>query len=215
MADKDTILLKQIVSGGHARWNDGEFYLWNIPGIIFPVYTYSNLIHNLKQNCKETNKILYAIGERQTILALDYMTQKFGFKRPIEAINSILHQAVFLGFGSFKLIKADIKTGHAIFKNENNPYAKSYKLQFGQTKDPVDAYFAGTKAGIMEALTGKTLIAIETNCLACGDSCCLFEVKSPDRIDKKFQNIIYSNYLGPDKIRKQLIKEQRIVSASH
>lgn len=215
MVEENTALLKQIISGRHAQWNDGEFYLWNIPGIIFPIYTYSSLIHNFKQNCKETNKILYAIGERQAILAVDYMTKKFGFKTPIDIINSILHQSIFLGFGNFKLIQIDIRTGHAIFKNENNPYAKSYRLQFGKTRDTVDAYFAGTKAGIMEAITGKTLIAIETRCLACGDSYCLFEIQSPDKIDKKFQDIVYSNYLGPDKIRKQLSKEQTIVSASH
>jgi len=204
---------QRILGQGHMSWKDGGFFLWNVPGIIFPLYSFVDLTYSLRQACgDEFNSLSYEVGERQTIIGVDYMKQRFGFKREIDLVNSILQQSAILGYGLFSVVKLDAKNCSATFKNQNNAFAKCYKQMYGPMQEAIDYYFSGTMAGVMEAMTGKTLAAVETECIAKGDPHCIFEVRLPEKIAPEYKHQLPKVLLGPAKIRELVGKEKEIVS---
>lgn len=171
-------IFKKAVLNNLVNWKNGELTVIGVPGFITPTFTHIELIHSLKEKYKGTKNILYRVGERQTILAVEYAMKKFGFKKSkIQITNSILEQSALLGLGNLKIVKANFKTGYATFKNGNNPLAKHYKFLKGIQKKGVDDYLSGAMAGVMKVLSGKLVKSEETKCIAKGDSCCIFEVK--------------------------------------
>ena len=187
-------------------WKNGELFVWTVPGIIIPTYTFIEIIHAFEQKIKDAHGILYAIGEKQTLIATEYMMQKFGFKTKIDIINSVLQQSALLGYGEFKIVNINLKEGLAIFRCNNTPFAKYYKTLYGIQKNPVDAYMAGTLAGMIKVITGKDIFCIETKCIAKGDSYCLFEAKPLDKCDKKILAQQKIDYEHLNKIRKIISK---------
>lgn len=167
---------KKVVLGNQITWGRGELFIWNVPCLITPTYTYINLIHRLKQNCSETESILHQIGKEQAALAVEYAIKKFGVKNKPQVINFVLGQSSLLGYGMYKIIKLNFDTGKAIFKCDNNPFAKYYKVLYGTQKDPVDAYIGGTLVGILEATTKEKWSVVETGCISLGKSYCSFEL---------------------------------------
>ena len=207
-------ITKNIISRNQISWKDGGFFLWNIPGINFPIYNYLNMTHAFeKRYHKEARNIFYHIAEKHSILAIDYIKSRFGIKNPKQILKSVNEQSSVLGYGIFKIIRLNLKNGNAIFKNVNNPVAKYHKVMYGTSKSAVDDYFRGCMAGQMQALTNLKLVCIEKKCIAKGDPYCLFETKQVNQIEDEFRHQIPSNILGPDKIRKLFDKERRITSS--
>jgi hypothetical protein len=205
---------QRILSQKHVSWKDGCFFLWNLPGINFPMHVFIDIIYSLqKESGKSLNQTLYEVGERQTVIAVDYMKQRFGFKRDLDVINSVLQQSLVLGYGIFNIIQFDPKSGAAIIKNQNNPFAKHYRMTHGVTTEPIDFYFAGTMAGVIEAVTGHTLAAVETECIAKGDPHCLFEIRKPEEIDASYADRLPNPLIGPEKIRELVKKTKDMLSA--
>ncbi|MBI4147548.1 hypothetical protein HY494_02760 [Candidatus Woesearchaeota archaeon] len=211
--DESNKTVKMIIGGGHATWKDGEFFIWNIPGMNLPMYTYIEIIELLRKECPKTDQILYAVGEKQSVLAADYMKNMFGIKRAADQINSVLQQIVLLGFGELTCVKLNLEEGVALYKNENSPFAKYLRQMYGLTATPVDAYLSGVLAGTLQAVTGKVLVCIETKCIAKGDPCCLFEIKQPKYL--RDGEVHYSKLLGAEKIREFSGKEKSIVSSAN
>lgn len=207
----DTI--KRVLGGGHMAWKDGEFSIWNVSGILMPFHTYVEVIRAMEKNCANAQQLMYAIGEKQAIVATDYMKHKFGFRRPVDLLNSVFEHIPMLGFGVFHTTKLDFATGNLLVCNASSPYAKHYKGMHGMQKSPVDAYLAGFVAGTMEAIVEKTLICIEQTCIATGSPQCSFEVKQLGNLKKKEKH--FSSLLGPLHIRELCEKEKAVVSSPH
>ncbi|MEK9178897.1 MAG: 4-vinyl reductase [Patescibacteria group bacterium] len=210
--DESNKTVTRIVGGGHATWKDGEFFVWNIPGMNLPMYTYIEIIELLRKECPKIDQILYAVGEKQSVLAADYMKNKFGIKRAADQINSVLQQTALLGFGELKCVKCNLEEGVALYKNEKSPFAKYLRQMYGLTATAVDAYLSGILAGTLQAVTGKVLVCIETKCIAKGDNYCFFEIKQPK--DLRDGEAHYSKLLGPEKIRG-LGKEKSMISSAN
>ncbi|MFH1637142.1 MAG: 4-vinyl reductase [Candidatus Woesearchaeota archaeon] len=202
-------IFRKVISGGHLSWKNGELFIWSVPLFMIPTYTHIELINSFKEKCPETNSILYSVGEKQTMMAVEYMMKKFGFKRKGDVINSVLEQSLVLGYGKFKILHLNLETGEAAFKCENNPFARHYKEIYGIQKEPVDAYLAGTKAGIMEAITGKKLVARETKCIAKGDNCCLFEIKTLKEVNQSDSSSDFSSLEKDSKKSMKLCSKKR------
>ncbi len=206
-------MVRKIIGSSHATWKDGEFFVWNIPGMNLPMYTYIELIELLRKNCPETDQILYSVGEKQCVLAVDYMKHKFGIKGAVNQINSVLQQTVLLGFGELSCIKLNLEEGVALYKNEKSPFAKYFKQMYGVTTHPVDAYLSGVLVGTLQAVTGKVLVCMETKCIAKGDPCCYFEIKPAQNLTEA--DMHHSKLLGPEKIRELSAKEKSIASSAN
>jgi hypothetical protein len=210
---KESSGVQRILGQKHISWKDGEFFLWNIPGMILPMHTILDITHSLQQKYgQDANMLLYQVGERQTVLAIDYMKTKFGFKRDTDVINSVLQQSTLLGYGNFRLLNLDVEKGLAVFKNLNNPFAKAYLSNYGLAKEPIDYYFSGTKAGIIEAIAGEALAAFETKCIAKGDPYCLFEVRKPEDVPEEYRHQIPRVLVSPGDIRMLVEKTKKMLS---
>ena len=195
---------KKVVLGNQITWDKGELFIWNVPCLITPTYTYINLIHRFKQKCPETNSILFQIGKEQAALAVEYAVKKFGVKNKPQIINFVLGQSSLLGYGLYRIINLNLKEGKAIFKCGNNPFAKYYKVLYGTQKDPVDYYIGGTLVGILEATTNEKWSVIETGCMSLGKPYCSFELNR------------LKNQKGPNSSGKrmgELEKERKIYSS--
>jgi len=200
-------IFKKAVLNNLVSWKEGEILILSVPVFAIPTYSYIELIDTLKQKLPDTENILYNIGEKQTILAVEYAIKKFGFKKSkTEIIKSVLEQSALLGLGNFKIIKVDFKTGRATFKNNTNPFGKHYKITKGVQKKPVDAYICGTMAGIIKSITNKKVICVETKCLAMGDSCCIFEVKPINKSSIK----TYNSSKSAEELKEGMKKEKGI-----
>jgi len=211
---KESSGVQRILGQKHISWKNGEFFLWNIPGMIFPIHSIIDIVNSIKRKYgHESNHLLYEIGERQTVIAIDYMIKRFGFKREIDVINSVLQQSSVLGYGDFKVIKLNLENCNALIESPNNPFAKQHRLINGVVSEPIDYYFSGTIAGMAEAVTGKTLASVETKCIAKGDPCCLFEVTKPGEVLPKYSHQLPQNLVGPAKIREMVEKAKEIISS--
>ena len=202
----------KIVYGQHFKWKEGQFFIWNVPGINLPLYTYIEMIYSIRPKCKTIDRIIYSVAEKQAVIAVDYMRQKFGFKKEKDIIDSVLGQIAFLGLGQLKLVQLQLDVGRGLFKNEKNPFAIYHKQMYGSSPFPVDAYLAGVIAGTIEGVTGKTLVCLETKCIAKGDSACIFELMPANQVKGKLAKYNFSSLLGPDKIRDISHKEKASIA---
>ncbi|MBU4351959.1 MAG: hypothetical protein KKA65_04380 [Nanoarchaeota archaeon] len=175
--NKNLNIAKKIILNKQLNWKEGELFLWNLSGFLIPTYTFIDLIYNLYKDYKKAEDLLFKIGKKQTILAIGYMKSKFGFKKDLDIVKSVLEQSSLLGIGIFEIIKFNLKSGEVLIKNTNNPIAKYYKIIHGKQKKPIDFYIAGTMAGIIEGLTKKKTTCTETKCIVKGDKYCLFKIK--------------------------------------
>lgn len=205
---------KRIIQGKHIDWKKGELFILNIPSITFPIYSFIEIIARFQDEFEGTNRLLYEVGEKQTLLAIDYAKNKFGLRKEKDIIDSVMEQGVMLGYGEFKLTMINLEKGYATFKNEVSPFAKYYRTLLGVSDSPVDAYYAGANAGLIEAITGKNLACVETSCMAKGDPYCLYEVMPKDVAEKKFPDTDFSYCIGPDNIRGNVKKQKSVASSA-
>jgi len=85
----------------------------------------------------------------------------------------------------------------------------------GIVEFPVDAHMAGACAGLMQALTDRKLVCIETKCIAKGDPFCLFEVMPEENVDGLQDKFNFSTSDGPDSIRELAEKEKAIAASKN
>ena len=85
------------------------------------------------------------------------------------------------GWGETEIVKLDSKNKVVIFKVTNSVIAEGY----GRTDHCVDHFIRGSFAGGISVLFGEECDAIETKCIAKGDSYCEFYVKPTADFDKK------------------------------
>lgn len=183
----------------HISIKKGELLVWNIPMLMFPLFSIIDLYQSLnKKYGKSICDILYKVGEKQTLLATDYSQKRFGFRDKKKLIEYLFSQSTFLGFGELKILKLNLKTGEAIIKQSTNPFAKYYLQLFGKSSFPIDDQHRGNIAGIIKGATGQDIVCIETKCIAQGDQFCLYFTKKPQDINPQFK----------DKIPKEKIKER-------
>lgn len=200
---------KRVVLGNQITWGQGELFIWNVPCLITPTYTYINLIYRIKQKFPEIDSILHEIGREQASLAIEYAAKKFGVNDKLKLINFVLGQSSLLGYGMYKIIKLNFKTGKAIFKCGNNPFAKYYKVLYGHQKEPVDSYIGGTLAGIMEASTKEKWSVVETGCMSSGKPYCSFELTRLGDTKKKTSQNKQLNDLSKE---RKIFSSQRVIS---
>lgn len=210
--EKHNSTVRRIVEGKHVNWKDGEFFIWNVPGMNLPMYAFIDLIHTLKKEGADVHSALYLTGEKQAVIAVDYMKSKFGMKKETDIINAVVDQILLLGFGITKLMRLDKKGERALFVNKNSPFAKYYRQIKGTSKFPVDGYIAGVLAGTIEGATNKQLVCVERKCIVQGNAECVFEVLSENFAKKEYPDALLPHVLGPEGARKQAEKEKSIVS---
>lgn len=109
------------------------------------------------------------IGGR--LSALKYK-ETLGLSDP-ETIDFMCRMGSEIGWGNFRLVELDSKTSRMVIEVENSPFAEVYGRP---AASGVCHFTRGVLAGLGCAILGGEVEARETSCIACGDSCCRFEV---------------------------------------
>jgi len=170
---KNENFLFELLRLGKARFQNGQFIIFNATNLIFPTRSFLFLMRLLteKYGREECEKILKEVGKFQIKQAAVRYSQLF----QIEKIDKrkILSEfspkiGELLGLGVFELRENEV-----ILKN--NPIAFEFKEMYGMSKIPIDAYLCGILEEVY-SLLGKPVEVKETKCIACGDPYCQFEV---------------------------------------
>ncbi|MFH1683092.1 MAG: hypothetical protein ABIA37_04815 [Candidatus Woesearchaeota archaeon] len=203
---------RRVISQKHFSVKNGELLVWNIPMVMFPIYTHIEMFQQLKTKYKkEFSDTIYQIAERQSILAVDFYKTKFGVKDKVQLIKALLSQSIFLGLGELKIIKLDLKTGHAFIRQDINPFAKYFQQLYGKSFDCLDDYMRGNLAGQIGRLCEKKVVCIENRCIAKGDEYCSYIIKPINEIEEEF------NYQIPQErfaeAKDDLNKHKKIIAS--
>lgn len=209
------MLVQRVLTQKHISWKDGGFYLWDVPMIMFPIYDIIDLYKSMVTTHPGAHTIFYAIGEKQAILAIDYIKNKFGFKNSTELLQTVLEQSLLLGYGTWLLKRFDPSKPRATMVNPKPTFAKHFKIVHGQQSAGIDYYFAGTKAGMVEALTDKKAICVETMCAAKGDNQCVLEVFPEEEARGKYPEWCQGiNPIDVNTLRLDRYTEKKILKSS-
>ncbi len=99
------------------------------------------------------------------------------------------------GWGEIEAIRTKYKDDWLTFNFHDLPDSREISKAFGFQKVPFDYMTAGLIAGSAEQLLERKFVVMETECVAKGDSRCVFETLSIENFKKKLDSITDSNYL--------------------
>lgn len=182
-------LIEKIIRGKELVFDGGEFKIWGMYAVMFPINTFVFLYKALRDKYgKGINDILYSLGKIQVENAIQVLIQRFGLQKMEDVITSVVQQSELAGLGNSELVKIDFKEKSMIIKNLNSPFCIEYKKLFGSSKEPVNYYLVGAAAGFGKGLFKEEMIAIEKECIAQGNSFCIVEATETDKLDLKEEN---------------------------
>jgi len=172
MVNSENFLL-QLLKIGKAKFENGQFIIFNATNIIFPTRSFLYLMRLLSERygVEESNKILKEVGRFQIKQALVRYKDLFGIEKMSKEKFSEFGGKIYelLGLGQ-------LESKDKIILCKNNPIAIEYKLMFGKATRPIDYYSCGILEEAYTSLLGKPVEVKETKCIACGDPYCQFEV---------------------------------------
>ena len=160
-----------------ATWerSRGEFSVIEVPAVIVSIETFVNFQKDAENilGFDGASVLLYETGKKAGMRWINRFNKEWDLNHQnfIEAIQNFYAE---LGWGIF-----DIKentSNELVIRVENSFIARGY----GHSELPVCHFLRGYNAGIAEVLKDKGLDAEETKCMANGDNCCEFVMKSVD-----------------------------------
>ncbi|MBD3310645.1 hypothetical protein GF351_05490 [Candidatus Woesearchaeota archaeon] len=169
---------------------NGKLTIWGNPCSMIPLYV-QVYMHKLTEDATDTDtlkKILYHTAKLQTSIGFRIINERFGYAKTQTEKKKLLEfntgQTEILGIGAWQFIRMDFKKNMFIVEG-SSPYALEYKRFFGIQKDSIDYFFSGSCAAAVEETVGKTMLSLESECIAKGDKVCQFIIKPPEDWDKK------------------------------
>lgn len=155
----------------------GEFSVIEVPAVIMSIETLVNLQKNAEKilGYDGAAVLSYETGKRAGEVWIHRFSKEWGLEDQsfIKAIQKFYAE---LGWGIFDL--KENNTNGLVIRVENSFIARGY----GISKVPVCHFLRGYNAGLAEVLKGKELDSEETKCMAKGDKCCEFVMKSVEKI---------------------------------
>jgi len=161
------------------RLEEGKIILFDEAGGMLPMTSFVNIIKLLEKIGKEN--VLYVACKES---GQDWNQKMFERYKTDKAkyIFEWGEKAVTLaGWGSFKIHKYDFDKNEFVYRLYKSTLAEYY----GKSKQPIDQIARGLFAGSACFLTDKKMDAVETKCIAMGDSYCEFEIKERKKFDLK------------------------------
>ncbi|MBR9677129.1 hypothetical protein GOV04_03240 [Candidatus Woesearchaeota archaeon] len=164
--------------------DSGEIKLMGISGIFLPLVTWGFLIKLFEEKIgkKDSDSILYFVGENQGIQSVRLLSKKFGYKIDSKKIiDPLINQGPLLGLGQLILTRLDEKRKVMIIENPTSPFALNYRQIFGIQKMPVDMYLRGLLGGVARELFNADMVAVERTCVVMGKNKCVIEIKEREK----------------------------------
>jgi predicted hydrocarbon binding protein len=188
---KKTELLKSLI-GGKFSFNEGEIKFYDERMMIAVSSLNGFMLNSSKDFWKEAFTQYNSIKQQ----SLDSLSTIIGRRNIKEKIPSFTAAYLgFIGHGNLSLSKSDMPKEEFTLKVEESSSAILYNKQFEKSKYPVCHLTRGIAAALFEIAFEKKMDAVETKCLAKGDSYCEFLVR-PRKEFLKTENDEFKKQLG-------------------
>lgn len=202
-------LIKRMLAQNQIMFCDGEFDIWGMPMMVFPMNSIILLDVFMNDRIKEDyQNILYFLGKEQARTGGNIMYEKFGYKRNRKSAEAGNEQGEIVGMGHQEYVKFDLENKHFLVRIQNPPFGRQYLKLFGKQSEPVCHFLRGLVTGANEAVAQCDLVGIERQCVAQGRLQCVFEVKPAKEWDLtdstvkcQFPDESVNNQLSKEKTR--------------
>ena len=177
--DIQSSIVRELVDSGIISIKNGEFIMWDIPGILLPLNSVL-LLNVLKEQHPHISiqDLNYQVGKMHSHRGNNVLIRRFGYSPDKKLMQESFGKSELLGMGLFEFL--DFDAGRKVFtvSNSRTPYARQCLKVFGKQKFPVCHYLRGLVAGSFQAFyEDEPLLGVELACIARGDPACMFRVK--------------------------------------
>ena len=173
---------------GQIKFNESNFFLIDIPFLIFPVEILSKLLFSCSD--EQSKEIYYSVKK-----SVKEFLPKLKAKPKYSGISLVNFANEFFsssGFGKIRVVQFDETKLRAILLVSSSPFAFQFK---NKSKKPLDHILRGIIAGTFSFALEKDLDCIETKCISVNSSECEFIVNSNKEFDFSKKNT--QNQLNP------------------
>lgn len=173
---------------GQIKFRDSNFFLIDIPFLIFPVEILAKLLFSCSE--EQAKEIYFSVKKSvKEFLPILKAKPKYSDVSLVNFVNEFFSSS---GFGKIRVVQFDEKNSRAILLVSSSPFALYFK---NKSKKPLDHILRGVIAGIFSFALEKDLDCIETKCIAVNSSECEFIVNSNKEFDFSKKNT--QNQLNP------------------
>ncbi len=170
-------LLKHLLTSGYLKLSRDEFFLYGNRIGMIAMYQYLILFQAIRKS-KEPN-LLYSSAHKLGVHWFRRLREQGISKGSLEEEIEFGCDALSIaGWGGINIEFVDAKNKLVTVSMDHSPFAAEYLKIAGKSPQPVDDMVRGCLAGgFTIILDDPTLEGIETQCIACGDEKCVFEIK--------------------------------------
>jgi predicted hydrocarbon binding protein len=164
-----------MIAYGGFNVEDGVMKIWGDPSLFVPMEAFITLFYEIENKLgKDTaHDVFYWLGRLTGKNATEMLIKRYGLNR--KNIPDFLNGATQDGMGYLRIKDYDnINLTYAIVTSINSTFAIEYSKKYGKTNFPVDYYLGGILAGGIEPLVDQIAHVYEKECMAKGDSQCLY-----------------------------------------
>jgi len=176
-----------MVSYGGFTFEEGIMKIWGDPSLFIPIEAFVDLFYLIEQKIgkKDAHDIYYWLGRVYGKNSTLMLINRFGLDK--KNLPDFLNGATQDGMGYLKISDYDDKNfNYGTVLSTNSTFAIEYSKKYGKTNEVIDFYLAGILSGGIEPLVDKFSIVSEKECMAKGDSRCVYDfnpIASPISFD--------------------------------
>jgi PAS domain S-box-containing protein len=160
-------------------------------------------------------EVLFQAGYRDGAAYARRLWQQYPLSPPPAFLKHLLKDKLPTILGKFILNEDSLENGWTVIQVDNAFEARAYlQIEVCATRSHCD-YLRGALAGLSQICSSsrETLYAIETECMAKGDSCCRFIVGTPSRLAAK--GLLRSGKPESDQFRRESLMVLNEIASSY
>jgi predicted hydrocarbon binding protein len=171
-------VLEKLLALRQVKFERGQIFLFGQPDLLIPARGFLKIQKELVKSGKEN--LIYESGKESGYDWFEGMSKNRKMK-VTDVANWGSDLVTLSGWGIAELKKIKQSEKYMEFNLINSTIAKNY----GKSNEPVCHMFRGLVAGAAEFTFKCKIDAVETKCIAKGDSICEFIIQPKQKFDKK------------------------------
>lgn len=179
-------IVAQLLMHGQLKFEEGKIILLGQNVAMTPLSTHTMLVNLMSSSGVQS--LLYFAAKKTGVSWNQNMLKNYGTKTRREIFDWGKKVMGLSGFGDFSVVKGGLDSNRNIWILEKSQVALLYLSEFGKSAQPVCHISRGFYAGAAQFLYDKELDAIETKCIAMGDSYCEFVIDRIENFDLSNEN---------------------------
>lgn len=173
--------IKQMIQSRQLDFEEGEFRLLGIRGVILPAKTFTTLIEDIYEGDEDRLfEILFHAGKEQGRMAVESVARENGVSKR-EFFSQLVQSVNVMGVGEITIESFDIEKGRIIVSVERSIFAEEMKDSdtFDNLDRPVDSLIRGMIHSIGKELFDSDVVSREFDCAYQGNgNICRIEVET-------------------------------------